>query len=61
MRLQGLQGVHRHTGRRRRGHLHQLHDNHVVVGEAMDDCLDTGQVLSAFAMAQQVRRTGTRD
>ncbi len=95
MRLQGLQGIHRRKGRRRRGHLHQLHDDHVageftqdapdrvwvadvtqhrtdegwlylsvvldvfhrrVVGWAMDDRLDTDLVLSAFAMAQQVRR-----
>jgi transposase InsO family protein len=95
MRLQGPQGVHRRKGRRRRGHLHQLHEDHVVreftqdapnrvwvadvtqhrtdegwlylsvvldvfhrrvVGWAMDDHLDTDLVLSAFAMAQQVRR-----
>jgi len=30
MRLQGLQGVHRRKGRRRRGHLHRLHDDHVA-------------------------------
>lgn len=29
MRLAGLQGVHRRKGRRRRGHLHELHQDHV--------------------------------
>jgi transposase InsO family protein len=29
MRLEGLQGVHRRKGRRRRGHLHELHQDHV--------------------------------
>jgi putative transposase len=29
MRLEGLQGVHRRKGRRSRGHLHELHQDHV--------------------------------
>ena len=95
MRLLGLQGIHRRKGRRRAGHPHELHDDHVngaftqdapdrvwvadvtqhrtsegwlylsvvidvfhrhVVGWAMDDVLNTDLVLSAFLMAQQVRR-----